>query len=168
MNARPTAPVVPTGAAGERANETRRVRRQRLVPTAGPRRRAHGALLFSLACALSAAVGLLAVFQTSTIAELGVELSAVQRDIEAQSLRNAEMSFQLGYYESLPVVEELAIERQGMQPMDASYYLTAQRPPEATATLVTHDQQARRSVVQRMVDRLLGRGEARAGEGGGE
>jgi hypothetical protein len=150
------APSVPTTDT-EFASVTASNRRQVPVSAPLPRRRANGAVLFSLVCALAAAIGLLYLVQTSAIAGLGVELSALQREIDAQSVRNEELSYQLGYYESLPVVKRVAIEQQGMAPADSTLYLTAQRPMDDDVPLPEQSQPAEESLVQRLVNRLFGR-----------
>lgn len=100
---------------------------------------------------------MLYLFQTSAVAGLGLELSDLQREINAQSLRNEELSYQLAYYESLPVVERIAVEQRGMQPMQSSMFLAAQRPGDDDLVAPATPEPQHRSVARRALDRLFGR-----------
>lgn len=121
--------------------------------------RTHGALLFVLALGLIAAVGMLYLLQTSAVANQGRELSRLQRQINAEAVRNEELSYQLAYYESLPVVERIALER-GMQPMESSIFLSVPLPGDVVTASETGGGVPDRSTAERLLDRMLGRGEA--------
>jgi hypothetical protein len=154
----PPQPVDASGATTDAAIDVPAATPRNLVVAASPqRRRANSALLFALACALAGVVGLLYLFQISVVAGYGIELTRLQREIDAQSVRNQELSFQLAYYESLPVIEELAIERLGMQPLTTSIYLEVQRPPATEQAASAKGEPDSSSTLGWVVDRLFGR-----------
>lgn len=146
-----------------------RVASDAAVEYAGPqpelaKRPMSGALMFTLVALLISAVGLLYLMQTSRVATLGYEASRLQREREAQALANEQLSYDVARYESLPLVERVARDQLGMQPMTDYRYLDVPRPAADELTLPTPIVAERPSLVTRVLRRLVGRGAATHGD----
>ncbi|RIK46387.1 MAG: hypothetical protein DCC58_03355 [Chloroflexi bacterium] len=144
----------------ERVHRGAASRRQVVVGPQPAQRRANGALLFSLVVALAGTIGLLYIYQTSMVAGLGLELTQLQQRIERESVRNEELSYQLGYYEALPRIEHIAVDNRGMLPQESSVFLRVPRPVDDALPVPTASPVDDRSSLQRALDMLLGRGSA--------
>jgi cell division protein FtsL len=124
------------------------------------RNRTSGALMFTLVALLISAVGLLYLVQTSRVASLGYEASRLQREREAQGLANEQLSYDVARYESLPLVERVAEEQLGMQPMSAYRYLDVARPALDELPTPTPEATEQPSLVRRVLRRVIGQGSA--------
>ena len=134
-----------------------------------PRRQpTSGALMFTLVTLLISAVGLLYLMQTSRVATLGFEASRLQRERQAQSLANEQLSYGVARYESLPLVERVARDQLGMQPMRDYRYLDVARPASDELALSTPEATAQASLFTRIVRRVTGRAAASHNAGDGQ
>jgi cell division protein FtsL len=135
------------------------------LPFAGPQavaapRRTSGALMFTLVALLISAVGLLYLVQTSRVASLGYEASRLQREREAKGLANEQLSYDVARYESLPLVERVAEDQLGMQPMSDYRYLDGARPAFDELPTPTPAASEQPSLVRRVLRRVTGQGAA--------
>lgn len=105
-----------------------RVRRYRPDPSPPARSRINTALIFIVVAGLVTAVGMLYLVQTNHVAGLGFEMSQLQREREALTLRNERLNFSIAQYESLDVVEEIALIELGMIESEDFVFLSAPRP----------------------------------------
>jgi cell division protein FtsL len=119
-----------------------------------------GALMFTLVALLISAVGLLYLVQTSRVASLGYEASRLQREREAQGLANEQLSYDVARYESLPLVERVAEEQLGMQPMSAYRYLDVARPALDELPTPAPEATEQPSLARRVLRRITGHGAA--------
>jgi len=131
-------------------------RRRTIVRPATAGAAVHGAWLFILAVALAGVVGMLYLVQTSTVARLGYDLSQVQREIDAESVRNEELTYQLGYYQSLPTIDSIARDQLKMRSADSIVYLDVPAPVSEDLSVPATPTAAPRSGFRRAFDRLLG------------
>jgi cell division protein FtsL len=149
----------------EMTTELPRVTQTEQVTYAGPQavarsRRVNGALMFTLVALLVSAVGLLYLVQTSRVASLGYEASRLQRQREAQALANEQLSYDVARYESLPLVERVAQDQLGMQPMSAYRYLEVARPALDELPTPTPEAAEQPSLLRRVLQRVTGHGAA--------
>jgi cell division protein FtsL len=124
------------------------------------RRRTSGALMFTLVALLISAVGLLYLVQTSRVASLGYQASRLQREQEAQGLANEQLSYDVARYESLPLVQRVAEDQLGMQPMGDYRYLEVARPASDELPTPTPEASEQTSLFRRVLRRVTGQGSA--------
>ncbi len=105
-------------------------------------------------------IGLAYLLQISSVARLGVRLSTVQRQIDQATYQHQQLSYQLGYYESFPVVRQVATEQLGMEPAESTLYLAVQWPADKELVVPASTENHQPSLARRTLDRLLGRGSA--------
>jgi cell division protein FtsL len=121
--------------------------------------RLNGAIVFALAALTIGAVGLLYVVQTSHVAKLGYEASRLQREREARALENDQLAYEVARYQSLPLVERVAVEQLGMTEMSAYRFLAVARPVQAELATPTPLAETRPSLMRRVWNRILGQGD---------
>lgn len=122
--------VSPPGSDLRKTMPPPRVRRYRHLTNhePQPRGRVSSAIIYIAVAVLITAVGLLYLIQTNHVAGLGYEMSQLQRERTALSLRNEQLNYSIASYESIAQVESVAIGRLGMQQSDDYRFLTVPRP----------------------------------------
>jgi hypothetical protein len=125
-----------------------------------PGGRLNNALVFSIVALAIGAVGLLYLVQTSRVASLGYQVSALQREREARLLRNQQLSYDVARYQSLVLVERVAREQLGMVPMEDYVFFTVARPVVDELPAPATPVPARPSLAERVWDRITGVGTA--------
>jgi cell division protein FtsL len=138
------------------------------APTPSRARQPNGALMFTLVALLVCAVGLLYLMQTSRVATLGYQASALQRQREAQALANEQLSYDVARYESLPLVERVAREQLGMQPMSDYRYVDVPRPTADDLPTPAVTPVSKPSALTRIMRRGTGRAVASHPDGEGD
>jgi hypothetical protein len=124
------------------------------------RTRISNPVLFLIVAATIAVVGLLYLIQTSHVAGLGYEVSNLESQRMAKSLENQQLTYQVAGYEALPKIELAARGQLGMQPVDSHVFLTVPRPASDELSLPEPETPKRRSLGERIWDRLTSEAEA--------
>lgn len=140
-----------------------RVRRRYRTPQpqpVEPRGRVSSALIYIIVAGLITAVGLLYLFQTNHVAGLGFEMSQLQREREALALRNEELNYAIARYESLSVIEGIALGQLEMQPADDHIFLTVPRPPSDELEVPEPVEPERASLPERIWQAITGKATA--------
>jgi cell division protein FtsL len=135
-----------------------RVRRYRQMPAPDPqpRWRISSAIIYIVVAVLIAAVGLLYLIQTNHVAGLGYEMSQLQRERAALSLRNEQLIYSIASYESITQVESIAIGQLGMQQSDDYLFLSVQRPSSDQLAMPEAQSPATPSMLQRVWNGITG------------
>lgn len=124
------------------------------------RPRMHNALLFTIIALVIGLIGLLYLVQTSKVASLGYEVTRLEQERAAKSLENQQLSYQVAQLQALPVVEGIAGDELQMQPMDAYLFLTVPLPLNDELPQTEGTPEPGPSRLERVWNRLTGRGEA--------
>ena len=153
-----TTSIHPRPAGRERAVATpradRRERRRYL--------RLNGASMVMIATIALSIIGILYLVQTSQVAQLGYQLSRLQKQHDELALENARIGYEIARYESIEKVQQVAIERLGMTPLKQYRFLTVQRPAQENLPTLPPEQAPPPPVWQRALDALRGIGHAHA------
>ncbi|MDI3339729.1 MAG: hypothetical protein QJR03_04280, partial [Sphaerobacter sp.] len=95
-------------------------------------------------------------------AELGYELSRVERERDALAIENARLGYLVAQEESLERIEQVATNQLGMRPLSRYRFLEVQAPPEENLPTVPAPTPAPESLWERLQRGLLGIGRADA------
>lgn len=135
-----------------------RVRRYQHVeePQPQPRWRISSAIIYIVVAVLITAVGLLYLIQTNHVAGLGYEMSQLQRERAALSLRNEQLNYTIASYESITQVESVAIGQLGMQESDEYVFLSVERPASDQLAMPEAPSPARPSLLERVWNGITG------------
>jgi hypothetical protein len=126
----------------------------------------NGALVFLIATALIAAVGMLYLLQTNHIARLGYEMSALQEQREAALVEQQQLAARIAERQAITTVELTARRDLGLRPMEEYLFLDVVLPPEQPQ--VQPEDAPEPSAWGRLWERLTGTGSASdARDGGG-
>lgn len=129
-------------------------------PPAVPSGGMNGAIVFTIAAALVAAVGLLYLLQTNHVAGLGYEMSRLQQIREEQAVENQRLKSTLAEHRTLGHIRNVAVNEHGMEPVEEYRFVTVPRPAEAEIATPPPVEAESPSVWGRFWQRLTGRGEA--------
>jgi cell division protein FtsL len=143
----------------EVAREQRRDAGYSEPPATIPARRINSALLFVIVVMTITMVGLLYLVQTSHVAGLGYEVSRLERERNDKSLETQRLTYEIAQKQALPQIERVALQDLRMQPMGDHIYLTVHAPSAAELTTPTREEGRRRSLSERIWDRLTGEAE---------
>ena len=124
-----------------------------------PRRLGNPAVFLIVATTI-AIIGLLYLIQTSQVAGLGYTVSQLENERMEQSLENQQLTYQVAAYEALPKIELAARGQLGMLPIDSHIFISVPRPASDDLIVPAPEQPRRRSVAERIWDRLTGEAEA--------
>jgi cell division protein FtsL len=143
-------------------DELRRARRpgRAAGPTRQAGRRLNNAATFLVVALAIATVGLLYLVQTSKVAGLGYTVTRLEQERVERSLENQQLSYQIAQLQALPRVEEMAREQLEMGPVEDDIYLSVPRPAADELAVPQAPRRVRRSVFERIWDRLTGEAEA--------
>jgi hypothetical protein len=139
-------------------DQRRSVIRPEVVPPS--RKRLSNPVVFLIVAATIAVVGLLYLIQTSQVAGLGYEVSNLEAERMAKSLENQQLTYEVAGYEALPKIELAARGQLGMLPIDAHIFLSVPRPASDELIVPEAEIPKRRSLGERIWDRLTGEAEA--------
>jgi cell division protein FtsL len=128
-------------------------------PVAVPARRMNSAHVFVIVVLTISMVGLLYLVQTSHVAGLGYKVSSLERERNEKSLENQRLTYQIAQKQALPEIEQVALEDLRMQPMGDHIYLTVHAPASAELATPTREEGRKRSLGERIWDRLTGEAE---------
>lgn len=128
-------------------------------PATVPARRINNALMFVIVAMTITMVGLLYLVQTSHVAGLGYEVSRLERERNDKSLQNQRLTYEIAQKQALPQIERVALQDLRMQPMGDHIYLTVAAPPAAELATPTREEGRRRTLSERIWDRLTGEAE---------
>ncbi len=125
-------------------------------PPAGRPRRLPGALVVLLSVLVIGALGMLYLLQTNHVANLGYEMSALQREREAALVEQQRLSAQIAGKQALPAVDSTARFELGMQPVDDYVFLDVELPPAVVEAEPESTPEEGPSTLQRFWNRLTG------------
>lgn len=126
----------------------------------------NAALLFAVVALAITVVGLLYLIQTAQVASLGYEVTRLERERAAAALENQQLTYTVANFESLPRVEQIAVNSLDMQPVDDYAFLIVPLPPRDDLPLPSVEEQAEQSFAQRVWERLAGQSTATNAGGG--
>jgi cell division protein FtsL len=137
-----------------------RVRRQ-----ARPYISLNGAAMVGIAALAIGVIGILYLIQTSQVAELGYQLSHLQSQHDDLALDNSRLAYQVGRYESLDTIQQVATQQLGMTHLENYQFLQVQRPPQENLIPLPAEHFPNRSLFERAKGALLGIGHSHGVEG---
>jgi cell division protein FtsL len=126
------------------------------APSRAPAGRLNGAIVFLIATALIAAVGMLYLLQTNHIARLGYEMSALQEQREAALVEQQKLAARIAARQAITTVERTARRDLGLRPMEDYVFLDVELPPEQPA--LPQEAAPKPSAWESLWGRLSGRG----------
>lgn len=129
-------------------------------PVQGIARRMNGAIIFTVAIALIASVGMLYLLQTNHVANLGYQMSRLQAERTERTTANQRLTAQIAELQALDQVESVAVGQIGMEPMEKYIFLTVNRPAQDELALPEPVDDDGGSLLDRILGRLTGEGEA--------
>lgn len=139
--------------------EAGRAERRTIVRPASappPRQRLSNPAVFLIVAATIAVVGLLYLIQTSQVAGLGYTVSNLAAERLEASLENQQLTYQVSGYEALPKIELSARGQLGMLPIEERIFLSVPRPASDELVVPPPEIPKRRSLGERIWDRLTG------------
>jgi cell division protein FtsL len=147
---------------GGEANATRRPRPRRQVRSRqrGRLLALNGATIVALAALVLGVIAILYLFQTSQVAELGYQLSYLQKQQDELTNQNALLAYQDDSAHAVNVVDQIAVSQLGMVPMRSFQYLTVQRPAQTELPAVPADPSVHASLMTRIRRALEGSSQA--------
>lgn len=157
MTARLNAPRTETTNREERSATTRILHAR---PVQGIARRMNGAIIFTVAIALIASVGMLYLLQTNHVANLGYQMSELQAERAERTTANQHLTAQIAELQALDQVESVAVKQIGMEPMEKYIFLTLNRPAQDELTLPEPVDDESGSILDRIWGAFTGEGEA--------
>jgi cell division protein FtsL len=130
---------------------------QSAIPPAKPM---NSAFLFAVVALAITVIGLLYLIQTAHVASLGYEVTRLERERAAAALENQQLTYTVASYESLPRIEQVAVETLYMQPVDGHIFLVVPLPSWEELPLPAPVSQPEQSLAYRVWERLTGRSTA--------
>jgi cell division protein FtsB len=133
---------------------------QPVYPPAPPLPRVSNAALFTVIALAITLVGLFYLIQTAEVANLGYEVSRLERERAAKSLENQELTYEIARFQALPAIETMARRDLGMTPMEDFRFITVTAPASAELATPAPEPVHQRTRLERIWDRLTGQAEA--------
>ncbi len=130
------------------------------LPSKRTQRRLNGAIIFTAAAALVAAVGMLYLLQTNHIANLGYEMSQLQQEQAEQVTHNQQLTADLSQYQAIGDIEQQAARELGMEPAASTAFLTVQQPDVAELSVPSAAPPDQPSFLDKLWNRIAGKGQA--------
>ena len=116
----------------------------------------NGAMMVGLAALALGVIAILYLVQTSQVAELGYQLSYLQKQEDQLNDQNALLSYQDAQAHAMNVIDQIAVGQLGMVPMHSYQYITVQRPAQTELPPVPAEPQVHVSLLTRLQDALSG------------
>ncbi|MFW6074544.1 MAG: hypothetical protein ACOC9Y_03050 [Chloroflexota bacterium] len=127
-------------------------------------------VVFIIGVALITVVGMLYLLQTNYVASLGYEMTELQRERERALVENERLQSEIAGITTQREIRATAESDLRMEPMSDYRFVTVSYPDASPPPEEAGQAQAESSLIDRFLNRILGRGEANStsGQGSGE